>query len=62
MLAVEGAVLVQLHLTLNVLAILVGSVVPALALTALQGNDFDSGLFLASHFLSPQIEYRQNRR
>ena len=56
MLAVKGTILVQLQLTLDVLAVLVGGIILALALAALQGDDFDSGLFLASHFLSPKTK------
>lgn len=53
MLAIKGAILVQFQLTLDILSILVGCIVLALALAALQGDDFDSGLFLASHFFTP---------
>ena len=56
MLAIKGAILVQFQLTLDILSILVGGIVLTLALAALQGDNFDSGLFLASHFLSPQTK------
>ena len=56
LLAIKGAILVQFQLTLDILSILVGGIVLALALAALQGDNFDSGLFLASHFLSPQTK------
>ena len=62
MLAIKGAIFIQFQLTLNILSILVSCVILTLALTALQCDDFNSGLLLASHFASPMIKYRQNRR
>ena len=59
---IKGAIFIQFQLTLDVFSILISCVILSLALTALQSDNFNSCLFLASHFASPMIKYRQNRR
>ena len=56
MLTVKGTIFTQLQLTLDVLTIFISGIVLTLALAALQGDDFDSGLFLASHFFTPMTK------
>ena len=51
-LAAEWTVLVLFKFSCDILAVLVCCVVLALAFCALQSDDFNSSLFLASHFIN----------